>query len=304
MAGIRPTLPRWRAVGDDGLPLAGAKLLTYQTGTSTPKATYSDSGLTIANANPVVADAGGLFGEIFLDAGDYRFVLTDANDVTIWTSDPVAGASDALLLSGGTMFGPLVLAADPVQPLEAATKRYVDRALLRNTVVSAPVGAVGIASASEISDAFFTYEIIILGIAPSSDNQALLMQWSNDNGATWVTADYMWTQIGQSAASPTPAGTGSASDTAINLCGGMGNGTAENGSFRILFYRPGPGSVGRRHFTWEGSYHNQAPTLVHVRGAAMGTGAGSQAGINALRLLYASGNIAQGRIVLNGIPKL
>lgn len=126
MAGIRPTLPRWRAVGDDGLPLAGAKLWTYTTETSTPKATYSDVGLTIANANPIVADAGGLFGEIFLDAGDYRFVLMDANDVTVWTSDPVAGASDALLLTGGTLTGPLILAADPVQALQAVTKQYVD----------------------------------------------------------------------------------------------------------------------------------------------------------------------------------
>ena len=41
-------------------------------------------------------------------------------------SSPCAPPTLYLPLSGGTMTGPLILAADPVQPLEAATKQYVD----------------------------------------------------------------------------------------------------------------------------------------------------------------------------------
>ena len=46
----------------------------------------------------------------------------------LWVPSPPCGSSTSafLPLSGGTMTGPLILAADPVQTLEAATKQYVD----------------------------------------------------------------------------------------------------------------------------------------------------------------------------------
>lgn len=68
----------------------GAKLNFYVTLTTTRKDTYSESTLATPNANPVVADAGGRFGSIFLGSGDYKVVLTDANDVELWTADPVS----------------------------------------------------------------------------------------------------------------------------------------------------------------------------------------------------------------------
>ena len=48
-----------------------------------------------------------------------------------WTpASPCAPPTLYLPLSGGAMTGPLILAADPVQPLEAATKQYVDESPL------------------------------------------------------------------------------------------------------------------------------------------------------------------------------
>jgi hypothetical protein len=40
--------------------------------------------------------------------------------------EPAVNMEAFLQLGGGTMLGPLILAADPVQPLQAATKEYVD----------------------------------------------------------------------------------------------------------------------------------------------------------------------------------
>jgi hypothetical protein len=91
----RLLLPRSQAVGLDGRPLAGAKLLTYITGTSTPKPVFTDAALTVPHANPVVADQAGRFPAMFLGAGDYRTVLTDAADVVIASDDPVEGDSAA-----------------------------------------------------------------------------------------------------------------------------------------------------------------------------------------------------------------
>lgn len=78
-------------VGLDGRPLSGAQVETYTSGTSTPKAVYSDAALTVPHTNPVVADAAGRFPAMYLAGGDYRVVLTDAADVVIATYDPVEG---------------------------------------------------------------------------------------------------------------------------------------------------------------------------------------------------------------------
>jgi hypothetical protein len=73
----------------NGAPHIAAKAYFYETGTTTPKATYSNVGLTSVNANPVVADANGRFGDIYLVAGRYKVVLTTSADVAIDTLDPV-----------------------------------------------------------------------------------------------------------------------------------------------------------------------------------------------------------------------
>lgn len=90
---LRFPIPYVLWVDGDGNPLAGGKLYFYASGTSTPQATYSNNGLTVANANPVVANADGYWGAIFLQGLQYKVILTDANDVQIWSADPVSGTS-------------------------------------------------------------------------------------------------------------------------------------------------------------------------------------------------------------------
>jgi hypothetical protein len=76
---------------------AGWKLNFYEAGTSTRLDTYSNDTLATANANPVIADSGGRFGDIFVLDQDYKVVLTDADDVQISSNDPVRGSGDNLL---------------------------------------------------------------------------------------------------------------------------------------------------------------------------------------------------------------
>lgn len=83
--------PTLQFFDDNGDPLAAGKLTFYATNTLTLKNTYSDDALTVANTNPVVADAAGRFGNIFLEAGTYRVVLKNSADVQIWDRDPVEG---------------------------------------------------------------------------------------------------------------------------------------------------------------------------------------------------------------------
>ena len=90
MSGSRYVVPYAFAEDANGVPLAGALLYFYATGTSTPQATYSDQALSTPNTNPVVANASGIFPSIFLSSSPaYKVTLTDSNNVQQWTADPV-----------------------------------------------------------------------------------------------------------------------------------------------------------------------------------------------------------------------
>jgi hypothetical protein len=83
----------------NGDPLVGGKVYTYEAGTTTPLTTYTDNIGSSANPNPVILNARGE-ASIWLGAGIYKFRLTDANDVELWTVDyiaaPISGVSPAL----------------------------------------------------------------------------------------------------------------------------------------------------------------------------------------------------------------
>ena len=83
-------LPREQIFSNVGVIGAGYKLFSYETTTTTPLATYSDTALSSANANPTIADSAGRLGDIFVnDLKLYKMVLKDADDNTIWEADPV-----------------------------------------------------------------------------------------------------------------------------------------------------------------------------------------------------------------------
>lgn len=83
-------LPKEQIFSSLGVIGAGFKMNTYETGTTTPVATYSDTALSVANTNPVIADSSGRFGDVFVaDNSLIKLVVTDADDVTIFEADPV-----------------------------------------------------------------------------------------------------------------------------------------------------------------------------------------------------------------------
>src|SRR6266851_926625 len=88
-----------------GNPLSGGQLFFYASGTSTPQNTFSDSGLTVANPNPVILDSSGRAGNIFLGANAYKVVLQDSLNNQIWTADPVSNPPSAPVFVGGTSTG-------------------------------------------------------------------------------------------------------------------------------------------------------------------------------------------------------
>lgn len=119
-------IPRLYGI-DAGIALPGAKLSVFSAGTSTPVDTYSDVNLTTPNANPVVADADGLFGPIYIPAISVKVVLKDSADATIYTQDNVAavGLTALQAVSNSVADGRLtVVSADPVGSGSSAVIKY------------------------------------------------------------------------------------------------------------------------------------------------------------------------------------
>ncbi len=101
--------PVFQALDSKGKALPGAQLFFYEVGSSsTLKDTFSDSALTIKNANPVVADGAGVFPNIFGD-GEYRVTLNSSvssKSVQEWARDNVRWdvlTQGDLLSNGGTI---------------------------------------------------------------------------------------------------------------------------------------------------------------------------------------------------------
>lgn len=102
-------IPPFRALDASGNPYSGAKLYFYASpGTTTPVDVYTTAALSVAHANPVVADSGGKFPNIYgSTAVAYRAVMKDSTGaVTLHDFDPInAGSSSTVSsvnVSGGT----------------------------------------------------------------------------------------------------------------------------------------------------------------------------------------------------------
>jgi WD40 repeat protein len=72
----------------NNVPLAGGKLYSYQAGTNTLLATYTDQGAGTPNSNPVILDSAG-GAQVWITNAGYKLVLTDVNGVVQWSVDNV-----------------------------------------------------------------------------------------------------------------------------------------------------------------------------------------------------------------------
>lgn len=88
-------------VGDGVSPASGAELYVFEVGTSTPKTTYSNFALTVTNTHPVVADANGIFSDIFV-ADQCDVSLYDGNSVLVYGPKTVYAPDDSVVALAGT----------------------------------------------------------------------------------------------------------------------------------------------------------------------------------------------------------
>lgn len=121
--------PRFRAVDPNtGAALVGGKLYTYEAGTVTPKATFTEQDGLIANPNPVELDGNGE-ANVWLGPGAYKFVLHDAADVFLWVVDniqvPDSEIFASLVVTGATTLAAVTASGQLVSTVAPGTAPLV-----------------------------------------------------------------------------------------------------------------------------------------------------------------------------------
>ena len=115
---------------DDGVPLSGGLIYSYEAGTSTPKVTYTNSTGNTAHPNPIVLNSAGRVpgGEIWLTLGGYKFILATSTNVTIATYDNVFSiAGDVNYVGSFTGNGSQTIFVLPSSPVnENSTQIYIN----------------------------------------------------------------------------------------------------------------------------------------------------------------------------------
>lgn len=104
---VRFVSPQVQALDTSGNLAPGAKYRFYDDGTTTPRNVYSDSSLSTAYTQPIVADSAGILAPIYLPTGLYKVTIYSSADVLIATYDHMdpslsTNAGALAVASGGT----------------------------------------------------------------------------------------------------------------------------------------------------------------------------------------------------------
>jgi microcystin-dependent protein len=125
---------------ENGVPLAGGQLYSYVYGTTTPLSTYQDPALTIPNANPIVLDANGRAGSVWLGTTQaYQFVLFTAatpdnpSGSQIWSRGPFGPAAGGSPASSAGIIGEVRDFAGPAASIPALWYPCFGQAVSRTT---------------------------------------------------------------------------------------------------------------------------------------------------------------------------
>ena len=95
---LSPT-PKLQFFDANGAPLAGGLLYTYEAGSTTPLASYTDSTGVSANTNPIILDSRGE-ANVWLGAAIYKFALYTSVNVLIWSVDNINGSTFSVNTTG------------------------------------------------------------------------------------------------------------------------------------------------------------------------------------------------------------
>lgn len=149
-----------------------------------------------------------------------------------------------------------------------------------------------------LSSTYAAYKIVFSHIAPATDNVALWLRTSSNGGSSYDSgaSDYRYVSplIGSIGTYTSNVSGGAAQIVVID---GMGNAANEVGSGEVTIYNPSAAKYGQLFFSITGTDTSSGTRVVFGGGGVRK----SAADIDAIRLMYSSGDIASGIFDLYGL---
>lgn len=154
---------------------------------------------------------------------------------------------------------------------------------------------------SSVISGYNNYIIEFTAVKPATDGSSFLFRCSTDGGATYSSASTYITFGRQTANSGAGADIGGAASTSGSLTpSGVGNSTHEDGVNGSLVMQS-PASTGYNMFRIGTNYTTATPTFQNFNGGCfLNTSPFTGSGVNGIRFLMSSGNIASGKIRVLG----
>lgn len=180
---------------------------------------------------------------------------------------------------------------DNMDTIDDAFVSFVDRKKLSDSIIAAPLGAIG--GAALLNPAYEVFEIHLLRLRPSTTGAGLLLEQSLD-GSTYVTSGYHYTREAQNVTG-TITGSGSGAGANVPIYDDIAESVGVSGVIRV-WNRLVP------YWTWEiaGWQHNGGSAR-HARAA--GSSVQGATAATGFRLRMSTGNVGSGRMIVYGTAK-
>ena len=147
--------------------------------------------------------------------------------------------------------------------------------------------------------AFRAIRFVFTGLVPQTDGQDLLMRTSTDGGANYDAGagNYDWATMLLNAGGASVSADSSTAATSMKLCDDPGNASGENISGEVYLFNQ-VGTTVHPQLKWSFSYKNNAGNTVTNHGGGSRL---ANADVDAVRFLFASGNLATGKYAVYGL---
>jgi hypothetical protein len=150
---------------------------------------------------------------------------------------------------------------------------------------------------SLITNTYDNYEVWFYGVLPATNATSLLIRGSTNNGSSYLsTNEYFSGRIQNAASASTPGGGADNAASSITIADALSN-AGSGGSWGSIRLQRSSGSL--MLVEWKAVWVNNASNVIQTSGG----GIISANGVNAIRFLSSSGNIASGIFFLYGVKK-
>ena len=252
LVGMQQSGANWDATNDRLINLAAPLASTDGANKSYVDAVVGSA----SDAADSADDAADAAAEALIQAGNALAYATAADASADAAAASAASISAVYPISGMTAGQMLVASgADAVEAVNGEVRR----------LIASNTSASGTNVDIPLSGLYEEYEVVLMGVTPTNNNEEMEAQFSVDGGATYrsTAGDYSWAQDAHNSGATVQPD--SAGDTSMRLATNLDN-TLSSRQFRITII-PGTGFGARNMMHWVGMTF-VAGNAGHVRGGA------------------------------------